>query len=83
MEKEEKQKIIGQALRNKRQELNLTQLQVAKEVCISRNYISDVENGRYMPSVNVLLKMAKYLKLDLNFLLCLTEIQVKGEGAIC
>lgn len=83
MNKEEKQKIIGQALRNKRQELNLTQLEVAKEACISRNYVSDVENGRYMPSVNVLLKMATHLKLDLNFLLSLTEIQVKKEEKIC
>ncbi|WP_251861936.1 helix-turn-helix transcriptional regulator [Clostridium sp. Marseille-Q2269] len=76
MNKKEQQEIIGQTLRNKRKELNLTQLEVSKAVCISRNYVSDVENGRYMPSVKVLLKLATFLKLDLNFLLDMTEIQV-------
>lgn len=77
MTKEDQQKLIGQALKTKRLELKLTQLEVSKATDVSRNYISDVENGRYMPSVTVLFKLAIVLKLDLNFLLSLTEIQVK------
>lgn len=64
-----KEKIyLGQMIKNKRLEKKLTQKDVAQKVGLSRNYISDIENGRYMPSVETLIKIARFLKLDLNFL---------------
>lgn len=66
---------LGQAIKNKRIEKKLTQSEVALKVNISRNYLSDIENGRYMPSVNTLSKIACFLKIDLNFLPKMTEIQ--------
>lgn len=68
-------KIIGQAIKNRRIKKNKTQLQVSEDTGISRSYLSDVENGRYMPSVETLIKLASYLELNLNFLLEMTEIQ--------
>ncbi|MGJ0846270.1 helix-turn-helix domain-containing protein [Tissierella praeacuta] len=68
-------KIIGQAIKNKRIKKKKTQLQVSEGTGISRSYLSDVENGRYMPSVEMLIKLASYLELDLNFLSEMTEIQ--------
>ncbi|WP_333638163.1 helix-turn-helix transcriptional regulator [Tissierella praeacuta] len=68
-------KIIGQAIKNKRIKKKKTQLQVSEDTGISRSYLSDVENGRYMPSVEMLIKLASYLELDLNFLSEMTEIQ--------
>lgn len=66
---------IGKAISKKRQEKRLTQQMLADTAGLSRNYISDIENGRYTPSVDALSRLAKCLELDLNFLLNLTEIQ--------
>lgn len=68
MTKEDMQKIIGHAIKEKRQEKKLTQKNVSKIINISRNYIADIENGRYMPSVNTLIKLAKLLNINLNAL---------------
>lgn len=81
MSTKEQKETIGKMIKAKRREKNLTQLQVSETTSLSRNYISDIENGRYMPSVNALTKLAKCLNLDLNFLLSLTEIQVKEKSA--
>lgn len=69
---------LGQVIKNKRIEKNLTQNQVAVNISISRNYLSDIENGRYMPSVDTLTKIARCLNMDLNFLVNMTEIQDKN-----
>lgn len=79
MSTKEQKEIIGKVIRTNRQENNLTQLQVSELTKLSRNYISDIENGRYMPSVDALCKLAKCLDLDLNFLLSMTEIQVRNS----
>lgn len=71
-----KEKIyIGQVIKNKRIKHNFTQKQVANGIGLSRNYLSDIENGRYIPSVITLSRLASYLEIDLNFLLKMTEIQ--------
>jgi transcriptional regulator with XRE-family HTH domain len=82
MSTKEQKTIIGKMINTKRQEKNLTQIQVSDFTGLSRNYISDIENGRYMPSVDALTRLAKCLELDLNFLLAMTEIQVtEGRSA--
>jgi transcriptional regulator with XRE-family HTH domain len=52
----------------------MTQEQLSSVTNLSRNYISDIENGRYMPSLNALSKIAICLNIDLN-VLKMTEIQ--------
>ena len=69
MSKLEKQRKIGQAIKQKRDKLEMTQEELALKTKLSRNYISDVECGRYMPSVDTLSNIARYLDLDLNFLI--------------
>lgn len=68
---------IGQLIRHHRIKCNKTQIEVASKVGISRNYLSDIENDRYIPSVPVLVALSKMLGIDLNFLTNMTEIQVK------
>lgn len=79
MTKADKQKLIGQTIKNKRIQMKLTQLELAENTKLSRNYISDVENGRYMPSVDTLIKIVTFLGIDLNFLTYMTEIQVNEK----
>ena len=68
-------KSFGKIIQKKRKELGYTQTQVSEATELSRNYISDIENGRYTPSIDSLLKIAVYLGIDLN-IIKMTEIQV-------
>ena len=74
------QKLIGKYLKEKRAKQNKTQREVAENTGTSRSYIADLEAGRYMPSVKVLIKLALYLGMDLNFLLETTEKHYKKNG---
>ncbi|OMD29163.1 transcriptional regulator [Paenibacillus odorifer] len=67
-------KEIGAAIKQKRRDKKLKQNDLAEQTELSRNYISDIEAGRYMPSVETLTKIATCLELDLNALL-MSEIQ--------
>lgn len=67
-------KLLGQKIKSLRKIRDLKQHELADLTGLSRNYISDIENGRYTPSVEALSKLATVLDLDLN-MLKMTEIQ--------
>ena len=73
---------IGQLVREHRIKCNKKQIEIAKEIGISRNYLSDIENDRYMPSVPVMVALSKRLGVDLNLLTKMTEIQVKKKEVV-
>lgn len=50
-------KMVGQIVQNRRKEKQLTQSEVAELTGLSRNYLSDIENGRYMPSAETLFRL--------------------------
>jgi len=60
-------KTIGQTIAQARANCDLTQKELAAKAELSRSYICDIENDRYMPSVRTLLRLAKILHVDLNF----------------
>lgn len=68
---------LGKEIRKKRKKKNLTQEQLAKKIGVCRNYISDLENDRYIPSLKTLIKICNVLELDINFLIKMSEIQNK------
>ena len=51
--------MLGDALRDAREEAELTQEEVAVKAKISREYVSIVERNRRSPTVDVLLRMCK------------------------
>lgn len=65
---------IGKEIKRKRNVNGLTQDELADKIGVSRNYISDLENDRYVPSVKTLSKIANVLQMDLNFLSEMSEI---------
>ncbi len=69
-------KKIGNEIKIARDKKNLTQQQLSKKTNISRNYLSDIECGRYIPSTEKLLVLARILDIDLN-LLKMTEIECR------
>ncbi|GAA0673761.1 MAG: helix-turn-helix transcriptional regulator [Clostridium sp.] len=66
--KAEISKSLGIMIKEAREKLSLTQQDLSDKTDISRNYISDIECGRYVPSVEKLLLLASCLNLDLNLL---------------
>lgn len=60
---------LGEIIKTARSSKKITQKELSKKTSISRNYISDIECGRYIPSVNKLIILAKVLDIDLNLLL--------------
>jgi transcriptional regulator with XRE-family HTH domain len=57
-------KTLGQKIRERREELDLSLREFAKKLACSPPFISDVEHGRRFPSEAMLEQMARVLKLD-------------------
>lgn len=57
---------IGKEVKKAREERGLTQQELSSKVEMSRNYLSDIECGRYLPSVPKLLSLSNELNIDLN-----------------
>lgn len=71
-------KLLGSLIKDQRKTLKLKQIDVSMKTELSRNYLSDIERGRYTPSVDALVKISKSLDLDLN-LIKMSEIQDMTE----
>ncbi|MBO5111542.1 MAG: helix-turn-helix transcriptional regulator [Clostridia bacterium] len=56
-------------LKKARKERRLSQLQLAMELSISREAISYYENGQRSPDVGMLLKMARYFNVSVDYLI--------------
>ncbi len=53
-------------VREYRQALGLSQLQLARMIAVSRQTINMIENAKYNPSLDLCLRLAKALQTDLN-----------------
>lgn len=60
---------IGEILKMKRVELNLTQEDLAEEILVSRKSISNWETGKNLPDIENILKLCTLFDLNLNKLL--------------
>ena len=60
----EQKALIGDIISQHRNEMKLTQLQLADKAALSRSYISDIEKGRYAPSVKSLVSIANVLNIE-------------------
>ena len=56
-------------LKKARKERRMSQLQLAMELSISREAISYYENGQRSPDVGMLLKMARYFNVSVDYLI--------------
>ncbi|NCO12455.1 MAG: transcriptional regulator [Candidatus Pacebacteria bacterium CG_4_10_14_3_um_filter_34_15] len=62
-------KVLGKKVQRYRKKTGMSQEEVAHKVGISRAYMGYIEQGRNIPSLEVLQKVAKVLKVKLNELL--------------
>lgn len=56
---------LGSIIYNKRREMNLTQIELANDIC-TQNTISKIEKHNTAPTVNILIKICTRLDLTLN-----------------
>lgn len=63
---------LGTRLREMRTEAGLTQAQLAEMIGVSRKTINTVENGVFVPSTTLALKLARALKTRVEELFFLT-----------
>lgn len=62
-------KRMGAKIRYYRQLKDLNQTQFAEIICISPQYLSKIEYGKRVPSVQILISIAKALDVDISDLL--------------
>ena len=70
-----KKNILGNYLRNLREQHGLTQLVLAEQLEVSHAFINYIELGKRMPSMETLEKISKFFKVDLHHLRDLLEKQ--------
>lgn len=63
-------KIRVQELRKAR---NITQVQLAKTLCVSKQSVSNWENNNILPSIEMLVRIAKYFSVSTDYLLYLDD----------
>lgn len=68
---------LGQIIRDKRQKLNLSQMELAEFVGISQSQICKMETDISKPSYDILILLSKTLKCNINELI--TEKEYKNE----
>lgn len=61
-------KVLSKKIQRRRKELGLTQEELAEKVEISRAYMGFIEQGRNVPSIEVVDKIAKALKVSVSSL---------------
>ena len=55
-------------IREKREELGLSQKELAEKSGITQSFLCDIEQGRSKPSIDVAIKLSKVLKVkDIKF----------------
>lgn len=60
---------IGKRIKERRKELNLTQLDIKDKVGISAGNISDIERGNRLPAAGTLVQLANVLDCTIDYIL--------------
>lgn len=69
---------IGKFIASKRKEQGLTQLQLAKKLCITDRAVSKWETGKSLPDASLMPELCKLLKITINDLLCGEVVSVEN-----
>ena len=60
---------IGERIKNRRKELNLSQIDIYEKCELTSGALSKIENGKTIPSILVFYKLSQALDCDINWLL--------------
>ena len=73
--------VLGEQIKKLREARNLSQVQLAKELNISKQSVSNWENENILPSIEMLMALSNYFSVSTDFLLGLDHrqfIEVSG-----
>lgn len=56
-----------QKIKERRKKLNLTQKELADKAHIAREYLSNIENGKNVPTATVIIRIANALKVKVSY----------------
>jgi transcriptional regulator with XRE-family HTH domain len=73
---------VASAVRDLRHVRNLSQRQLAARMGVPRTYISKIENGKAMPTLSSLDRLAKALQVDISTLLRDSNTRHRDETAV-
>ena len=73
---------VASAVRDLRHVRNLSQRQLAARMNVPRTYISKIENGKAMPTLSSLDRLARALQVDISVLLRDSSTRHKDETAV-
>ena len=65
---------IGERISNRRKELNMTQNQLAETLFVTHQAVSKWENGKSLPTIDILYELTKVLEIPIDYLLDDTDI---------
>lgn len=71
---------LGNRIRDRRQEIRLSQEQVAEKAGISTNTVSRIEGGQSAMSIEIFIKMLQILGVDANDLLGENGLAAEQDG---
>ena len=60
---------IGERIKHRRKELNLSQIDIYEKCDITSGSLSKIENGKTIPSILAFFKLSQSLNCDINWLL--------------
>lgn len=73
--------MLGDVIKNLRLARNMNQIQLAKNLNVSKQTISNWENNNILPSIEMLIKISRFFSVSTDFLLELdsrTYIEITG-----
>lgn len=62
-------KTVGNRIKNRRKELNLTQLEIKEKTGISSGNMSDIERGNRLPAASTLVQLSEILQCSIDWIL--------------
>lgn len=71
---------LGNRIRDRRQEISMSQEKVAEQAGISVNTVSRIEGGQSAMSIEIFIKMVQILGVDANELLGVIGQTKEGDG---
>ena len=71
---------LGNRIRDRRQEISLSQEKVAEQAGISVNTVSRIEGGQSAMSIEIFIKMVQILGVDANELLGVDSLEGTKDG---
>ena len=74
--------MFSERIKELRNDLNLTQVELAKRLSVTKQCVSNWENNNIQPSIDMLIKIADFFDVSTDYLLGLDEKKLLDVSAL-